>query len=124
MDKLDDMFKMRKEFMTALSAHVPNAYPQQPIDLSSKQSQQHFRDLALRGVEEIFEALQHLKNTKPHRVTEITDPVDVEAFKEEMVDAFNYFFAALVLVGVTPQELFDAYSKKDRVIHDRLNGGY
>ena len=124
MDKLDSMFKMRKEFMTALSAHVSNAYPQQPIDLSSKQSQQHFRDLALRGVEEIFEALQHLKNTKPHRVTEITDPVDVEAFKEEMVDAFNYFLSLLIIMGVTPDELFEAYANKDRIIHDRIKSKY
>ena len=124
MDKLDSMFKMRKEFMTALSAHVPNAYPQQPIDLSSKQSQQHFRDLALRGVEEIFEALQHLKNTKPHRVTDITEPVDVEAFKEEMVDAFNFFFTLLILMEVDAETLFQAYVRKDKIIHDRLNNGY
>ncbi len=124
MDKLDQMFQMRKEFMAALSAHVPNAYPQQPIDLSSKQSQQHFRDLALRGVEEIFEALQHLKNTKPHRVTEITDPVDVEAFKEEMVDAFNFFFTLLILMDVNSEDLYEVFKKKDQIIHDRIKNRY
>jgi NTP pyrophosphatase (non-canonical NTP hydrolase) len=118
------MFKMRKEFMTALSAHVSNAYPQQPIDLSSKQSQQHFRDLALRGVEEIFEALQHLKNTKPHRVTEITDPVDVEAFKEEMVDAFNFFFTLLILMDVSSEDLYRAFVMKDEIIHQRIKNRY
>ncbi len=124
MDKLDQMFQMRKEFMAALSAHVPNAYPQQPIDLSSKQSQQHFRDLALRGVEEIFEALQHLKNTKPHRVTDITEPVDVEAFKEEMVDAFNFFFTLLILMDVDAGDLFEVFNKKDQIIHDRIKNRY
>jgi NTP pyrophosphatase (non-canonical NTP hydrolase) len=124
MDKLDKMFQMRKDFMTALSAHVPNAYPQQPIDLSSKKSQQHFRDLALRGVEEIFEALQHLKNTKPHRVTEITEPVDVESFKEEMVDAFNFFFTLLILMDVEAEDLYDAFQKKDQIIHDRIRNNY
>jgi NTP pyrophosphatase (non-canonical NTP hydrolase) len=124
MDKLDQMFHMRKEFMAALSAHVTNAYPQQPIDLSSKQSQQHFRDLALRGVEEIFEALQHLKNTKPHRVTDITEPVDVEAFKEEMVDAFNFFFTLLILMDVEAEDLFEVFKKKDQIIHDRIKNRY
>jgi NTP pyrophosphatase (non-canonical NTP hydrolase) len=124
MDKLDQMFHMRKEFMAALSAHVTNAYPQQPIDLSSKQSQQHFRDLALRGVEEIFEALQHLKNTKPHRVTDITEPVDVEAFKEEMVDAFNFFFTLLILMDVDAEDLFEVFKKKDQIIHDRIKNRY
>ena len=124
MDKLESMFQMRKEFMTALSAHVPNAYPQQPIDLSSKKSQQHFRDLALRGVEEIFEALQHLKNTKPHRVTEIEEPVDVDAFKEEMVDAFNFFLTLLILMDVDAQDLYSAFQKKDQIIHERIKSGY
>ena len=124
MDKLDQMFKMRKEFMAALSSHVPNAYPEQPINLNSKKSQQHFRDLALRGVEEIFEALQHLKNTKPHRVTEITEPVDVEAFKEEMVDAFNFFFTLLILMDVEADDLYHAFKKKDQIIHNRIKTGY
>ena len=124
MDKLESMFQMRKEFMAALSAHVPNAYPKQPLDLSSKQSQQHFRDLALRGVEEVFEALQHLKNTKPHRVTEITDPVDVEAFKEEMVDAFNFFFTLLILMDVDAEDLYEVFKKKDQIIHDRIKNRY
>ena len=39
-------------------------------DLANKASQQVCRDLALRGVEEMFEALQHLKNWKPHKLTE------------------------------------------------------
>lgn len=124
MDKLDKMFLMRKEFMSALSNHVPNAYPQHPIDLSSKQSQQHFRDLALRGVEEIFEALQHLKNTKAHRVTDITDPVDVEAFKEEMVDAFNFFFTLLILMDVDADNLYRAFVMKDEIIHQRIKNRY
>lgn len=115
---------MRKEFMTALSSHVSNAYPQQPIDLGSKKSQQHFRDLALRGVEEIFEALQHLRNTKPHRVTEITEPVDVDAFKEEMVDAFNFFFTLLILMDVDSDDLYEAFKKKDQIIHERIKSGY
>jgi NTP pyrophosphatase (non-canonical NTP hydrolase) len=124
MDKLDSMFKMRKEFMTALSAHVSNAYPQQPIDLSSKQSQQHFRDLALRGVEEIFEAIQELRNSKPHRQTDIDEPVNVEAFKEEMVDAFNFFITLLILMDVDAETLYQAYVKKDKIIHERLKSGY
>ena len=124
MDKLESMFQMRKEFMAALSANVPNAYPKQPLDLSSKHSQQHFRDLALRGVEEVFEALQHLKNTKPHRVTEITDPVDVEAFKEEMVDAFNFFFTLLILMDVNADDLYKTYVMKDEIIHQRIKNRY
>ena len=71
----------------------------------------------------MFEALQHLKNWKPHRSTEVKD-FNREEFLEEVVDAFNYFLSLLVLTGVSADELFDAYSKKDQVIHKRLKSGY
>lgn len=122
-DKLDVMFSLRESFMAALKQKNPNEYPAWPIDLSDKKSQQHARDMALRGVEEMFEALQHLKNWKPHRMTQITE-FDRDEFVEEVVDAFNYFFSVLVLTGVTSDELFKMYQKKDMIIRDRLNTGY
>ena len=48
------------------------------------------------------EALQHLKNWKPHRDTQMNE-FNREAFLEEMVDAFNYFLSVLVqhLIGMS-----------------------
>ena len=122
-DKLDSMFVMRKEFMEALSHQVEDAYPSIPLDLSRKADQRFCRDIALRGVEEMFEALQHLKNWKPHRQTNI-EGFDRDEFLEEIVDAFNYFFSLLILTDVDAQELFEAYAKKDKIIHERISDGY
>ena len=58
MDKLEQIFEKRVNFMRSLKDKKPDEYPSWPIDLSNKASQQHLRDLALRGVEEMFEALQ------------------------------------------------------------------
>lgn len=123
MDKLDQMFELRKAFMVALQKQVPDVYPEMPVDLTNKSTQQHLRDLALRGVEEVFEAVQELKNAKSHRQTEIRE-FDRAAFKEEMVDSFNYFLSLLIIMGVTPDELFEAYASKDRIIHDRIKSKY
>ncbi len=109
--------------MTRLKGKKPAEYPDWPIDLSDKRNQQHVRDMALRGVEEMFEALQHLKNWKPHRDTEVHE-FDRSEFLEEVVDAFNYFMSVLVLTGVDAEELFSAYCEKDQIIHDRLDEGY
>ena len=73
MDKLDEMFSLRESFMRQLRRKIPESYPSWPLDLSNKSDQQFCRDMALRGVEEMFEALQHLKNWKPHRKTEMQD---------------------------------------------------
>ena len=109
--------------MSHMEEVKPGSYPDWPLDISKKASQQIIRDLALKGVEEMFEALGHLKNWKPHRSTEQPE-FDREEFLEEVVDAFNYFLSMLVLVGVTPDELYDSYCKKDTKIHDRLRNGY
>jgi len=122
-DKLDLMFDLRKDFMKALQQQIPDVYPEVPVDLTNKKTQQHLRDLALRGIEEVFEAVQELKNAKSHRQTEISD-FDRAAFKEEMVDAFNYFISLLIIMGVTPDELIKAYISKDSIIHDRIKSKY
>ena len=122
-DRLEEMFSLRESFMREIRGVKPEEYPEWPVDLSQKSSQQHLRDMALRGVEEMFEALQHLKNWKPHRDTELPE-FNREEFLEEVVDAFNYFFSVLVLMGIDASELHASYLNKDEVIRDRLKSKY
>ena len=104
--KLEEMFKLRLSFMKMMKDTIPGSYPDFPVDISEKSSQQVCRDLALKGVEEMFEALQHLKNWKPHRITNVKQELDREEFLEEIVDALNYFFAMLIVTGFDEKELF------------------
>ena len=122
--KLKDMFEKRLNFIMLMQKHKPGSYPNFPLDLKEKSSQYACRDLALRGVEEMFEALAHLKNWKPHRSTEITDEIDKDAFLEEIVDALNYFFSVLVITGFDEDDLHEAYVKKDKIISERVFNGY
>jgi hypothetical protein len=121
-DSLKKMFELREEFMQSLNEHC-KIYPQWPLDVSKKDSQQILRDSVLRGVEEMFEALQELKNSKPHRKTEF-QKLDVDAFLEENVDALNYFFTTLILVGITHEQLYESYKRKHEIIMKRLEEGY
>ena len=122
-DKLDQMLELRESFMKALVNRNSNILPEWPVDVASKESQQVLRETVLKGVEEMFEALGHLKNWKPHRETEITD-FDHEEFLEEFVDGMNYFFSVLVLLGHDAEDLFRVYRRKDKIIHERLREGY
>jgi len=122
-DRLADIFAMRLAFLHAMKLKIPSAQPDIPIEISSKVGQQYCRDIALRGVEEMFEALQHLKNWKSHRLTDIPE-FDRNEFLEEVVDAFNYFFALLIAVDCDEDEFFEAFLKKDKIIHDRLKNKY
>ena len=121
---LENMFKLRNEFINQMRLDRPGSYLDLPLDLRKKESQQFCRDLALRGVEEMFEALQHLKNWKPHRITEFNEAPDREEFLEEIVDALNYFFSLLIASGFNEKDLFEAYRKKHNIIMKRLKEGY
>ena len=122
-DKLDKMLELRENFMRALVSRNSSILPEWPVDVTSKHSQQVLRETVLKGVEEMVEALGHLKNWKPHRETEITD-FDHEEFLEEFVDGMNYFLSVLVLLGHNSDDLFRVYEKKDDIIHERLRKGY
>tara|TARA_Y100001937_G_C7076008_1_gene310652 strand:- start:101 stop:478 length:378 start_codon:yes stop_codon:yes gene_type:complete len=123
-DKLDDIFHKRNSFMKEIQSKFPNSYPEQwPINISEKSSQTILRETALKGVEEMFEALQHLKNWKTHRETDMPE-IDREEFLEEIVDAFNYFFSLMILIGVDVNEFYNAFNSKDEIIRRRLDKGY
>ena len=122
-DKLHQIFSLRNSFMEMIKDKFPDSYPEWPVDLSSKQAQITCRETALKGVEEMFEALQHLKNWKPHRKTEMPE-IDREEFLEEIVDAFNYFLSLIILIGVDVEEFHKAFLKKDEIIRSRLKEGY
>lgn len=122
-DKLEAIFNHRESFMHLLKAKYTDSYTDWPVDLSKKQSQVVCRDTALKGVEEMFEALGHLKNWKPHRSTELPQ-VDRDLFLEEIVDAFNYFFSLMILIGVDVQDFYEAFLKKDEIIRERVKTGY
>lgn len=118
-DRLEKIFNLRGSFMKLISEKVSGAYPEWPVNLQDKRSQKALREITFRSVEELFEALLHLKNWKDHRASK--DQFDREEYLEEMIDAFNYFLAILVLTGVDANEFFEAYNRKHEIIVDRLS---
>ena len=123
LDRLSQIFELRREFISELKVTIPNAMPDK-IDPTSKEGQQYLRDLALHGVEEMFEALQHLKNWKSHRQTDVGSNFNRDEFLEEIVDALNYFFSLLIVADCDSDQLFEAYKRKDKIIRNRLETGY
>lgn len=128
MDKLDELFYLQEDLMKRYkersdARNGPEAFPQWPVDMTKKPSQQFCKDVTLRGVEEMFEALQHLKNSKPHRESDVPD-FDHEEFLEEIVDSFHYFIELLIMAGVTADELHEKYKQKNEKNRQRIKSGY
>ena len=104
--------------MVEICKVYPEAYPQWPVDLSKKENQQALRETSFRSMEELFEALLHLRNWKSHRKG--TAELNKEEFLEEMIDAFNYYLAVLVMSGVDSEQFLNAFKSKHKIIMDRL----
>lgn len=120
-DRLEAMWDDQVAFMKLLQEK--RGFPQFPTDISSKQGQKFLKDITHHMMDELFEAGQHLKNSKSHRATLIPE-VDREAFKEELVDALKLYFELVIASGITLDELYEAYQRKSAVNVERIRGSY
>lgn len=119
-DKLDKAFAKQREFMDMLVEH--DKFPEYPVDLTSKPGQRFVKECAFNLIEEIMEASFTLKN-RAHKLSDDA-AVDFEHFREELGDAFAYFIEICHLCGITSDELYDEYSRKNHIVKQRLLAGY
>lgn len=120
-DRLSEMWQQQVAFMKLLQQK--RNFPEFPTDILSKKGQQFLDGISYHMMKELFEAGQHLKNSKAHRATEVTE-FDREAYKEELVDALHLFFELVIVSGISEDELYEAYIKKGIVNFQRINEGY
>lgn len=45
-------------------------------------------------------------------------------FHAEMVDAWHFFMNMMLIAGMTPDDLYQGYLRKNQVNHDRITNGY
>lgn len=121
MDKLSSMMDQQRDFMRLL--HEKRGFPEFPVDLAVKSNQKFLKDIAYEAMGELFEAIQHLKNSKSHRATEVSQ-FDRAEYLEELVDSLHYFFEIVIASGISTDELFEAFMKKGQINVDRINNGY
>lgn len=120
---LEHVFNLQECLMRRYRDENVCQMPDWPVDIGAKVNQQACREAGLKAVEEFFEALQHLKNWKPHRKTLVPE-FDRAAFLEEIVDSLHYQFELLLFVGISAPELVEAYEMKNAKNHRRLDEDY
>jgi hypothetical protein len=96
--------------------------PEWPIDITSKPGQRLIKETLFNMIEELAEASFTLKN-RMHRLTDAR-VLDVEHYKEELGDALAFFMEACILSGISPQDLYNEYCRKNEVVVNRLKNGY
>ncbi len=136
-DKLDKIFSGQKALMPKYKEiaeeHYAKIFKQKvhfsaeawsgsSSNLHTKEGNYLIRDMLNAAAQEIGETIQVMKNWKAWKATEM--PTDVTHFKEEFVDILHFLIEAAILAGITPDELFDLYFKKNEVNHFRQDSKY
>jgi NTP pyrophosphatase (non-canonical NTP hydrolase) len=119
-DMLDDMFDRQTKFMTLLKDH--DKCPEFPIDITGKAGQRLIRENLLNMIEELMEASFCLRN-KMHRLTDVR-VFDFEHYREELGDALAFFMEVCILSGITADDIYEEYKRKNAVVTKRLEEGY
>lgn len=119
-DRLEKAFLKQQELMDMLREH--DLLPEFPVDLSTKPGQRIVKETAFNMLEELMEASYTLKN-RMHRLTD-DRTIDMQHFKEEIGDTFAYFLEICLLIGMSANELYDEYSRKNQIVKERLSKGY
>jgi NTP pyrophosphatase (non-canonical NTP hydrolase) len=119
-DMLKRAFTLQREFMDMLVEH--DKFPEYPVDLTSKPGQRFVKECAFNLIEELMEASFTLKN-RQHKLSDDNE-VDLAHFREELGDAFAYFIEICHLCGISADDLYDEYSRKNHIVRQRLLSGY
>jgi hypothetical protein len=111
------MWSEQVSFMELLVAH--RGFPRFPVALETREGQRLVKEIANDAMGELHEAIQHLKNVKRHRATDVPE-LDRGAFLEELVDAFKFMLEVAILAGVSRTEFITAFRRKSAINRRRI----
>jgi hypothetical protein len=120
-DILCTMFSQQRKHMQSYSELGHTIEPHLEGLLDNRTTQAAIREFAGYTVEELYEAINNLKN-KPWKRSDT--PTDVEKFKEELADAWHFFIELHIVAGLDPEEIFRMYFRKTFINVHRQQTGY
>lgn len=119
-DRLERAFLLQAEFMDMLVEH--DRFPEYPVDLTTKPGQRFAKECTFNCIAELMEATVVLKN-KMHRLSEEAE-VDTPHYREELGDAFAFFMELCIVSGMTADDLYEEFRRKNSIVRQRLRDGY
>jgi NTP pyrophosphatase (non-canonical NTP hydrolase) len=114
-DKLEAMFELNKKYLEMLQEPLS-------IPLDSRNGQEKLRKLFWYMVEELFEAINALKNDRDWVKTEYE--LDLWRVYDEIADALGFFITICRYLKLDPDKLYEIYLRKWKVNVFRVNSQY
>ena len=119
--KLEQIFKLQWELQNKLV----KGYTEMLQDDSLKQMYINQNILAI--IDETSEILRESAWKNPDVVPfgwKKKQKFNKENFKEELIDLFHFFINLCMVMGMDAEELFDRYTKKEKINEERNKTGY
>lgn len=115
-DRLDEMFRLQREFQERLPGYRGMAYPPTSPEVI-------VREVMVMGYSAICEITEAVDEVgwKPWATSR---HVNRAAYLAELADAWAFLMNLCLLVGATPDELYEAYLKKVETNHRRQDEKY
>lgn len=95
--------------------------PTIPLNVHTFEGQTRIRDLIHRITAEIYEADNCLRN-KAWKTTHVQ--TDDAHFREELIDGFHFYVQLFIELGMTAEDVYNLYCKKNSVNQFRQRSNY
>lgn len=112
MDKLEEIFKMQAELNRRIGVDTANMSDDDKI----KWTLNYSRALAQENAE--------LVDSVPWKWWAKYQKFDAQNAKVEVVDMLHFLVSLAQVLGMTAEDFYQAYAKKNHINHDRQDSGY
>lgn len=112
MDKLEEIFCLQKELNERIGVNLDN--------LSEEGKTQWILNYTRAMQQEMAELIDSV----PWKWWAKYQKFDAQNAKVEIVDLFHFLISLAQVMGMTADEIYQAYLKKNKVNHERQNTGY
>src|SRR5277367_6456239 len=112
MDKLDQIFKLQSELNQKIRVHT------------ASMSEEGKTQWVLNYSRAMQQELAELVDSVPWKWWAKYQKFDEQNAKVEVVDLFHFLVSLAQTLGMTPDDVYQAYVKKNQVNHQRQESGY
>ena len=112
MDKLDTIFEMQDTLNKRIGVVTEN------------RSEEEKTKWVLNYTRAMQQEIAELIDSVPWKWWAKYQEFDEQNAKVEIVDLFHFLISLAQVMGMTPEDVYNAYVKKNQVNHDRQESGY
>ena len=112
MDKLDEIFDLQDALNKRIGVNTDS--------MSDKEKAEWVLKYTLAMQQEMAE----LVDSVPWKWWAKYQHLDEQNAKVEVIDLFHFLISLAQVLGMTPEDVYNAYTKKNKVNHERQDSGY